>query len=164
MNNKIGNWFLLTLLIFSNALFGQEQEKRLNFALLIDNDIPIYISQCYFLIHDSTGKVKDTIPFSYGIGRFILTTDNYQKLFSHSATDQIYIDFQYNQHSHKYGSNHFSYNQKLPGGSINKWYTILKIHNYSLKEGRENYTDDGDGFAVQILFPGGGFVSGVLQK
>jgi hypothetical protein len=166
MNQNIKIWIWFFALFVSRGVFGQDQEKRLNLVLLIDNDIPTpdVISKAFFLIQDSAGNVRDTLPFLYGVGGLVLTEENYNKLFRFSPGSQIYINFHYYQWNKHEGSQDFNYKQKLSARCINEWYTILKIHNYSLRESRKEYTSNGDGFAVQISYPGGGIVSGVLPK
>jgi len=68
--------------VSSLNLFSQDQNKRLNFILLIDNEIPkTSIYDGFFFIKNSTGAIKDSIAFDYQVGALIMTDLNHKKLF-----------------------------------------------------------------------------------
>lgn len=144
-----------TSFAINNSLFSQESNKRINFVLLIDNDVPVpsKISKCYFSNKDTIGNIKDSIPFAYEVGGLLLSSDNYKKLITYPHQSNLYINFIYIDNNQFY-----KYQKRISAEWINELYLILKIHNYSLRESKKQYTRNGDGFGTQIIFPGGGAV------
>lgn len=149
---------LLFIILFSSALntLGQEQKKRINFILLIDNDIPkTNVYEGYVLIKDSLDTLKDKFSFDYQVGGLLLSNSNYRDLFSKYSRCKIIISFKYEQ-LHLNESKVFEYEKEIPAGWLNEVYIIFKIYNYSNLESRKKYFLKKNSYAIEINVPGAG--------
>ena len=155
----------VSLFLTCGKAHAQEKCQRLNLVLLIDNDVPTPsdISDCAFLIKDSVGRIKDSIPFKYEVGGAIMSDSNYNNLFNNAGKYSISIKFTYFEfgaganRTHYYKKEHFS-------RWLNDWYIILKIYNYSNKESRRKYVIQKDGYVMQINSPGGSLITPIWKK
>jgi len=149
----------LFLLLFAlrPILYAQEQDKRMVFILLIDNEVPVSnIFGGVFLIADSTGPVKDTIPFEYQVGSLRISHPNYEKLRKYLKR-KIIIDFKYNKLTTN-NSEVYEYKEKIPEGWLNEEYMIFKVYNYFNPESRRKYALNKNCYGIEIAVPGAGSV------
>ena len=74
---------------------GQQFTRQFNFVLQIDNEIPASdIHDGYFTIVDSTGKfIQDQFPFEYYVGRLMILSVGYNKLFNIPSKCRASIKF-----------------------------------------------------------------------
>ena len=150
--------FFFLLLLFGQKSKGQKQEKRLNFILTIDKEIPIAkIFDGYFLITKKAQNIRDTFKFQYQVGTLLLSSSDYENLFSLDSTSTIKIKFKYI----KFSSNQtqiYSYEKVLRDTWVNEVYIILNVFNYFDAESRKKYFIRKDQYVIQIQVPGGGNV------
>jgi hypothetical protein len=159
---KLRACFFLYFIIFSSSLFAQEQSKRLNFILLIDNEIPVAsVYDGFFLIKDSAG-IKDKIPFDYQVGGLVMSSSNYRKLFLQYSGSEIDINFKYRKLDSNSDEAH-EYKKKIPEGWMNEMYIIFKVYNYYNKESRKKYFLKKDDYGIEISVPGAGSVIPIRQ-
>lgn len=126
--------------------FGQDQIRRLNFILLIDEEIPIAtIHDGCFLIKDSTGLLINRIPFNYKVVGLEFSSSNYKELSSLCDKCTLSISFQYTKPSFPF--NQYSYESNL---WWNEDYIIMHIYNKSKKENYEKYDFGKREYIVQI--------------
>lgn len=151
MKTKI---FLCVLFVFySYNSFAQDFNMRLDFILLIDDQIPENnIFDCFLLIKDSTGTVvKDKISFKYQVGRLMLTSSDYNKLFKASIKSRILMKFTYRTLDTHVIDN--QYEGEISPDFINKEYIICRIYNLMPKENRLKYDFRGRKYIFNLTAP-----------
>lgn len=144
----------LSLALYSSALFGQAQDKRLTFILIIDDELPVTdITNGIFLFKDSAGTIKDKISFDYKVGGLLMSSSDYKKLLSPNPEHRIFIKFkhiEFRPHHVEY-----TYEKEIPNGWINKEYIIFRVFNASNKVNRTKYFfKQGEEYLIQIKIPG----------
>lgn len=155
---KMKMFLFLCFIMFNLTLFGQDQNKRLNFILLIDNEIPkTSIYDSFFKIKDSTGVIKDQIAVDYQVGGLIIPGSYYKKLFLQNSKSKIVIQFKYKIFLPDSAQvNQYEY--EMPANWFNEKYIILKVYNYSNKESRRKYYFNKKSYRIIIQTPLGGNV------
>ena len=145
----------MLLLLVCRCVLGQDQNRRLNFVFVIDNEVPdiAVISNGFFLAKDSSGNLKDSIPFKYEVGDLMMSSDDYRKLFLDTYTAKLFMNFAWLEYMKGDTEIHY-YEREIPRGWINKLYMILYIYNYSNKESRTKYAIDKGGYNIRIMIPG----------
>lgn len=143
----------LFLLLYSSASLGQEQNKRLTFILSIDNEVTITgVTDGVFLLRDSTGAIKDKLPFDYHVGGLIMSPSDYKKLFSYDPKYRISIKFKYTEFRPRCGEH--TYEEEIPKGWLNEEYMIFNVYNASNKGNRAKYFfKPGQEYLIQIKIP-----------
>jgi hypothetical protein len=150
--------FFLVFVIYSMSIFGQEKSKRLNFILLIDNEVPVAtVYNGVFIITDSSRILKDTLSFDYEVGSIKMSSSNYNKLFFRNPQTKIEIKFKYESYQSHF-TDVYEYKTEIPSEWINEMYIILKVYNYFNKESRRKYFLKKGGYGIEIRVPGAGSV------
>ncbi|MHA4807471.1 hypothetical protein ACX0G9_05175 [Flavitalea flava] len=154
MNHLRKYIFILFITLSGNKGFAQEMDKRLNFVVLIDNEVPTpsYILNGVFLIKDSTGKEVEKIPFHYQVGFLEMTTMGYNKFFNPGYKNNIYLKFQFYEMRPKDITHDYEY--EIPNDMINHLYYILKVYNYSNKQSRKKYLLKKRIYGIELTTPG----------
>jgi hypothetical protein len=132
---------------------AQQQDKRLNFILFIDNELPLIgITDGLILFKDDQGFIKDSLPFSYHVGALAMSSTNYEKLFASNLNYRILIKFNYKLFRPKYQV--FNYEGEIPPGWLNEEYIIFKVYNSSNKTSKAKYLfQNGNKYIVQVIIP-----------
>jgi hypothetical protein len=147
--------FLIAILPLLHAnLFGQQINNRLNFILLVDNDVVrSNVNAGYFLINNSTGKSIDTVRFEYQVGALIIKKHDYSRLHSIDSNSQVFICFNYWNYMFDHDKI-FTYKCKITPEWLNEDYIILKIYNYANKYSRKKYEIKKNSYRFIIEVPG----------
>jgi len=149
MKRKIILFFVL--LICGIKLFGQEKQN-LNFVLLINDDVPEYgIFDGEFQIADSTGKIIEQFSFDYSVGRLVINTKDYSKLFTQSVESKIIIKFVFKDPYSNYKE--FFYVGEIPTDKMNYEHIICHIYDFSKTANKLKYVFDGKKYLFQISIP-----------
>jgi len=120
--------------------------------LLINDDVPGYgIFDGQFEISDSTGKIIEQLPFDYRVGRLVLFTKDYTKLFSHSKKNKIIIKFVFKDPYSKYDETF--YQGTIPIDKMNYEHIICHIYDFSKTSNKLKYVFDGKKYLFQISIP-----------
>jgi len=129
--------------------FGQERSKRLNFVLLIDNEIPVAsISKGIFEIKDSAGYMIDTIPFVYNVGGLEVSESDYRLLFSRNRKSTVFIKFFYISAMTSFDP--YLYKTSI---ALSKDYVIMRIFNRAKRENVEKYEFGKRQYLIQTETP-----------
>jgi hypothetical protein len=146
--------FFIFLTLFSSALLGQGQDKRLTFILTIDDELPVTdITDGVFLLKDSTGTIKDKISFDYHVGGLGISAVDYKTLFASNPEYSIFIKFKHTVFRPNYTE--YIYEKEIPRKWLNEEYIILKIYNASNKVSRAKYFfKHGQKYLIRIKIPG----------
>lgn len=144
MKNKM---LLMLLFVFTNLhLFSQDQLRRLNFVLLIDGKVPTgNISEGYFVIQDSIGKVISEVPFLYKIGGLEFNIPDFEKISSLPSKSTLLMKFKFTQPKAPFSQHYYSSYIWL-----NTDYIIMNIFNKSKRENYEKYDFGKKDYIVQI--------------
>jgi hypothetical protein len=128
---------LLSLLLILYSLNVFSQNKRLNFIILIDNEIPkTNIVEGRFIVKDSMGTRKDSINFKYQVGGLIIDSSDYKKLLPQNLKSKVVIKFDYSTLP-DLAVNEYKY--EIPSEWLNEVYMIVRVYNYSNEESRRKY-------------------------
>lgn len=133
--------------------FSQVQDKRVNFILFIDNELPLTgITDGVILLRDDQGAIKDSLTFDYHVGGLALSSTNYEKLFASNPHYRILVKFKYEIIWPKYQV--FNYQSEIPSRWLNEEFIIFKFYNSSNKESRAKYLfSNGNRYIVQVIIP-----------
>ena len=149
---------MMVFITYSLNLFGQDQNKRLNFILLIDNEIPkTSIYDGFFFIKNNIGVIKDSIAFDYQVGALMMTDFDYKRLFSQDQKSKIIIKFKFKRFFPD-SAVVSQYEYAIPANWVNEKYMILKVYNRYNNESREKYYFNKDSYRIIIETPLGGNV------
>ncbi|WP_068402791.1 hypothetical protein [Pedobacter cryoconitis] len=143
----------LLMLISFNA-HTQQFTKQFNFVLQIDDEIPeMDIHDGFFIVKDSTGKfIKDQIPFEYHVGRLMLPSEGYNKLYTMLSKHRIFIRFKLRElHPQAFD---VQYEGEIPFYFLNEEYLICRIYNIKSKENRLKYNFRGKKYLFNLIMPG----------
>ena len=143
----------LFLALYSSGLLAQEQSKRLTFILFIDSQLPTTgITDGMFLLKDSSGVIKDKMPFDYHVGGLVMAASDYEKLFKSTSEYRIFVKFKYAEFRPENIQN--TYEKEIPKGWLNDEYIILKVYNYANKANRAEYVfKPREEYLIQIKIP-----------
>lgn len=146
------------LVLYGLSLFAQEADKRLTFILLIDNEVAANdISDGMFLLQDSTGVVRDKLPFTYHVGSLSMSLADYNKLFGSNKGYKVVLTFIHTEFRPRYSQH--TYEKLIPSEWLNEQYIILKVYNRSLSANRSKYVfGKGQQYLIQVKVPGSGSI------
>jgi len=144
MKSKV---LLMLFFVFTNLqLFSQDEIKRLNFILLIDSKIPISnISDSFFIIQDSVGKVMEKVPFNYKVGWLEFNKSDFEKISFFSNKYSLLMRF-------KFTASNIQFSQHFYQSTIwlSKDYMIMNIYNKSKRENFEKFEFGKEDYIVHI--------------
>lgn len=142
----------MNLLCFT--LSAQQSFKRLNFILLIDNDVAkSNVNNGCFIIKDSTGRNIDSIHFEYQVGALVIKNQDYDKFRSINLKSQVFIVFSYRDYILDHDKL-FNYKCKIAPDWLNDIYIILRIYNYSNIYSRKRYEIAKHSYRFIVEVPG----------
>jgi hypothetical protein len=138
--------------------FGQAGEKHIPLIILVDGDIPsVGISKGAFLIENTDGRVRDSIPFTYRVNSATITDRQSTEVHSLTPKDMLVIKFRYNRAYSHVGAEEesYDYETKIDAKYINDAYLILKVYNYANPANTRFYTSK-QGYGIEVSSPNGG--------
>jgi len=140
----------IILLISYYTGFSQEKKVRLNFILVIDDEIvETGVSNSFFLIKNSTGNPTDSIIFRHEVGDIILSSEGYNKLISLNPNTKVLITFTYKEFCPD--TKQYEYSKEIQAGWLVQRYIIFKVYNFEKKKNHRNFLEkQGNGFEVFI--------------
>lgn len=149
--------FKYVMILLTINSFSQNQSERLNFLIMIDNQISgLNISEGYFTIADSLGNVKEKINFEYHVGYLQLSAESYEKFYSLSNPSKITIQFKNRTINPSFKE--VSYQYVFSSDWINKEYMLLKIYNFSKQNRKIYWFDKNVNYVSEFSIPSKGTV------